>query len=434
MKSPVFPAFRLPHLEDVVLPEMIRVRLRQPENPPLADVTAAVRSALDAQAALFDLPAGSEIAVAVGSRGIADIAVVARAAVDWLKDRGFAPFVVPGMGSHGGGTAEGQRALLAALGVSAETMGCEVRASMETVTYGEVGDGVTCHFDAQAAGAAGVVAINRVKAHTSFPRPIESGLSKMLAVGLGKAEGARQVHKLGARGLAEVLPRLAVRIAERAPIIAGLALVENAGKALMHVEAVAPAEFAEADARLLKLSKSAMARLPFKQLDGLVIERLGKNISGAGIDPAISGRTDIRGVENPSEPFIHKIAVLGVTTESKGNGIGVGVTDYIPLHLANALDLEAMYMNAVSATFVEKAFIPVVLPDDLSCIRAVVTTSWVSGEIRLCQIASSSSLDEIAVTRPLLEELRTRDLVISEAAPEQMRFDTEGGLVSRIGP
>lgn len=409
------------------------MKIRQPENPRLPDPAEAARGALEAQAGLFAFPVGSEIAIAVGSRGIADIAPVVRAAVGWLKERGLAPFIVPAMGSHGGGEAEGQRALLAALGVSAEAMGCEVRATMETVSYGEVERGVTCHFDAHAAGAAGVLVINRVKAHTSFPRPVESGLSKMLAVGLGKAEGARQVHKYGVRGLAEILPRLAARAAERAPIAAGLALLENAEKALMHIEAVAPGDFAAADERLLKRAKAAMARLPFNQVDGLIIEQLGKDISGAGIDPAISGRTDIRGVENPAEPFIHKVTVLNVSKASKGNGIGTGVTDFIPRRLANSLDLAAMYMNAVSATFLEKAFIPIVLPDDLSCIRAVVATCWAGGEIRLCQIASSASLAEIAVTRPLLEELRAGGLVISEGKAGPLRFDEEGGLLSRIG-
>lgn len=432
MTSPVFPAIHLSHLDEVALPEMYRVRLRQPDDPPLADPAQTVLDALDARSDLFDLPPGSDVAVAVGSRGIADIALVARTAVDWLKDKGFAPFIVPGMGSHGGGTAEGQAALLAALGVSAEAMGCDVRASMDTVTYGDVGDGVTCHFDAYAASAAAILVINRVKAHTSFPRPIESGLSKMLAVGLGKAEGARQVHKLGPRGLSEVLPRLAERVVECAPILAGLALVENAGKALMHIEAVAPRDFAEADMRLLKRSKATMARLPFKQIDGLIVETLGKDISGAGIDPAISGRTDIRGVDNPAEPFIHKVAALGMTNASHGNGIGVGMADYIPLDLANALDLRAMYMNAVSATILEKAFIPIVLPNERACINALAATAWSLGEIRLCQIASSASLDEIAVTRPLLEELETRNLALSSSGPEVFRFGAGGKLLSRL--
>lgn len=177
-----------------------------------------------------------------------------------------------------------------------------------------------------------------------------------------------------------------------------------------------------------------MARLPVAQLDGLIIEVLGKDISGAGIDPAISGRTDIRGVENPSEPFIHKITVLDVTPASKGNAIGTGMTDYIPCGLANQLDLAAMYTNAVSATFLEKAFIPVVLPDEQSCIRAVVATCWAEHDIRLVHIHSSSHLDEITVSTPVLVELQAKGLVIDADPFAPMRFDSDGRLINRLGP
>ena len=430
---PRFPDVELPHLATVEIPPLARVRLRQPEVPPLDDPLAALAVALDAQAALFALAPGSTVAVAVGSRGIARIDGIARTVVDWLKARELHPFIVPGMGSHGGGTAEGQAAVLARLGVTEDSMGCPIRATMETVTYGEIPGGVTCHFDAEAAGADGVVAINRVKAHTSFSRPVESGLTKMLAVGLGKAEGARQVHMLGPRGLSETLPRLAARIVERAPLTAGIAVVENAEKQLCHVEVAAPHDFQAVDERLLVQAKTAMARLPFARIDALIVEEVGKEISGAGIDPAISGRTDIRGVDNPAEPFIHKIAVLDLSARTGGNGLGVGMADYIPRRTADRLDLTAMYMNAVSATILEKAFIPVVLPDDRDCIRALVATCWADGPPRLCQIRSSAHLERIAVSAPLLDELRAEDRVLGEEPAAPLVFDETGRLTSRLG-
>ncbi len=431
--SPTFPAVVLPHLEGVELPKLRRVRVRQPETPMVPDTAAAVRAALDAQAGLFEgLAEGAEIAVAVGSRGICEIDLVARTAVEWLKARGLAPFIVPGMGSHGGGTAEGQRAVLARLGVDEARMGCEIRATMETVQYGEIEGGHVCHFDANAAAAAGVLAINRVKAHTSYPRPVESGLTKMLAVGLGKQQGARSVHFTGPRGLSEVLPRLAARVVERAPLTAGLALVENAEERIAHVEAVPPAEFYAADERLLKMSKAAMARLPFDLLDGLIVEKVGKDISGAGMDPAICGRADIRGVENPKTPYIHKIAVLGMTEATGGNGMGVGVADYAPRACIEALDLKAIYMNAVTATIIEKARLPVVLPDDRAVLRALVATCWAAGAPRICQIKSTLHLDEMAVTDNLAEELREKGLLLSEDAPAPLTFDAEGRLNERL--
>lgn len=426
--APVFPVVRLPHLDNVQIPEFTPVTLRQADMAGLDDTGAAVRAALEDAAHLFTPRPGAEIAVAVGSRGVAEIDIIARAAVDWLKAKGFRPFIVPGMGSHGGGTAEGQTAVLAALGVTEDSMGCPVRSSMETVQYGTIDGGIGCHFDANAAGADGVLVINRVKAHTSFPRPIESGLTKMLAVGLGKAQGAGQVHVTGPRGLAEVLPRLAERIIERAPLLAGIAVVENARHRIAHVEVAAPKDFYTTDARLLVLAKSAMARLPFAQLDGLIIEEVGKDISGAGIDPAISGRTDIRGVDNPAEPFIHKVAALRLSARTGGNGIGVGMADFLPLETANRLDLLAMYMNAVTATILEKAFIPIVLPDEATVIRALVATAWASGPARLCLIRSSADLARIAVTSPLLEELRSRDLVTAVGDPAPLAFDGVGRL------
>ncbi len=433
--TPKFPSIELPHLAAVDIPPMRRVRIKQRDNPQLDDLVASIDAELSGNAALFELPKGAEIAVAVGSRGIACIDIIVRTAVAWLKTRGFSPFIVPAMGSHGGGTADGQTKVLSALGITQETIGCPVRATMETATYGEIEGGIACHFDAFAAAADGILVINRVKAHTSFPRPIESGLTKMLAVGLGKAEGARWVHLLGPRGLAEILPALAERIVERAPLVAGLALVENAAKQIMHAEIVPPAEFATTDKRLLVQSKAAMARLPFARLDGLIIEEIGKDVSGAGIDPAISGRTDIRGVDNPAEPFIHKIAVLDMTRETGGNGMGTGMADYIPRHVADRLDLKAMYMNAVTATILEKAFIPIVLPDDLTVIRALVATCWVHdvNAMRICQIRSSMHLSEIAVTEPLFEELREADLLLSHDGPESLRFDASGRLQSRFG-
>lgn len=433
--SPRFPVVDLPHLAGIELPPLRRVRIRQPGHPPLADLAGAVAAELGRKAALFERPPGASIAIAVGSRGIAGIATIVRTAADWLKARGFRPFIVPAMGSHGGGTAPGQVKVLAALGITEGSMACPIRAGMDTVTYGEIGDGIACHFDAAAAAAGGVLVINRVKAHTSFPRPVESGLTKMLAVGLGKAEGAARVHLLGPRGLSDILPRLAARIVERAPLCAGLAVVENAAKEIILAEAVAPADFAAADERLLVKAKSVMARLPFARLDGLIIEEIGKEISGAGIDPAISGRTDIRGVENPAEPFIHKIAVLGLTDATGGNGMGTGMADLIPRHVAERLDLKAMYMNAVTATILEKAFIPIVLPDDRTVLRALVATCWEPDlrKMRICQIRSSLALDEVAVSEALFDELRGRDLLLSHDRPAPLEFDRSGRLTTRLG-
>jgi hypothetical protein len=432
--SPTFPVVRLPHLDAVPLPPVMRVRLHHPEGPPpVGDLGAAVRQALAGRRRLDALPPGASVAVAVGSRGIARIDEVAAHAVAALRERGFAPFVVPAMGSHGGGTAEGQAAVLAKLGVTEARVGAPIRATMETVDYGATPDGIRCKFDRHAAGADAVVPIARVKSHTSFDRPVESGLTKMVAVGLGKQEGARNVHLLGPRGYTEVLPALARIALDHAPIACGIALVESARKQLVVVEGVEPEDFAAADERLLRVAKSLLARLPFEQIDALIVEQLGKEISGAGMDYAVMGRTDIRGIPNPPRPFVHKIAVLGLSEATGGNGVGLGVADFTTLAVANALDLTAIYMNSVTATMVEKARIPVVLPDDATAVRATVATCWRADpeNARLCVIRSTLHLGEILVSPGLFGDLAgdARAEVLSDPAP--LAFDGDGRLVTR---
>jgi hypothetical protein len=434
MSSPSFPAIRLPHLDQVPLPAVRRARLAHPRGEVVRDPEAVVARALEGAERLAALPQGARVAIAVGSRGIAAIPAIVRAVVAGLHERGLVPFVVPAMGSHGGGEAESQKRLLAGLGVTEEAVGCPVRATMETRVLGHTEDGIPCHIDRHAAEADAIVVVNRVKSHTSFPRDVESGLTKMVAVGLGKAEGARNVHKLGGPGLQDVLPALAAIAIEKAPIAFGIAVVENADKDLVAVEGAAPESFLEADARLLRLAKSLLPRLPFSQLDVLAVEVLGKNISGAGMDYAVIGRTDLRGYPNPETPFVHKLTVHGITPESHGNGMGVGVADYTTKAVADALDLEAMYLNAVTATYIEKARIPVVLADDAQALKAACATCWRLDpeNARLALIRSTLHLDEILVSQPLADELASDDRATIVGEPEPIRFDGDGTLTTRV--
>ncbi len=428
MANPVFPAVTIPHLAEAVLPKVHRVRLRQPTAPAIADIEATVQAELQKSAELAALPRGSRVAVAVGSRGIAEITTLARSTVAWLRQQGHEPFIVPAMGSHGGATAEGQAGVLAKLGIDEASTGAPVRASMATVEYGRTKGGIPCRFDAEAAKSDAVVIIARVKSHTSFDRPIESGLSKMVAVGLGKQDGARNVHRLGPGGYTDVLPDLAAIAIAKSPLASGLAVVENAAHELVTIEAVAPPDFAAADQRLLQRAKSLLARLPFRQLDALLVEEIGKEISGAGMDYAVTGRTDLRGIANPDHILISKLAVLRLTQATHGNAIGIGLADYIPLETANALDLVAMYQNAITAAISEKARIPIVLPTERETIQALVLTSWAKDPeaVRYCQIKNTLDLDEVLVSTALLEEL-------DQATPaRELDFDGTGRLSTLI--
>jgi hypothetical protein len=289
-------------------------------------------------------------------------------------------------------------------------------------------------FDKNAAEADAVLCINRVKSHTSFDRPIESGLTKLIAVGLGKQAGAQNVHRLGPRGYTEVLPALARIAIDHAPIAYGIALVENPDKQLVVVEGVEPDDFAATDERLLKVAKTLTARLPFESIDGLIVEWIGKEISGAGMDPAVVGRVGIRSVPDPNKPFVNKLAVLGVTADSYGSAVGLGNADYTTRKVANHIDLLPMYMNAITAAGTESARIPAVLADDRTVIQAMVATCWRSDleNVRLCQIRSTLYVNEILVSPSLYADIEGRSDAEALSEPEPLEFSDDGELLTRV--
>ncbi|MEZ5846991.1 MAG: lactate racemase domain-containing protein [Geminicoccaceae bacterium] len=426
MLSPQFPAVNIPSLQKVDLPAVARIRLKQPSAPAIADIEAGVRQALEGADRLRALAPGSRVALAVGSRGIAHIDRLARAVVGWLREQRLEPFIVPAMGSHGGGTAEGQAAVLARLGVDEQRTGAPVRATMEVVECGRTAKGVPCFFDANAHAADAVVIIGRVKSHTSFDRPIESGLTKMVGIGLGKQEGARNIHRMGPYGLSEVLPEMASVAIANSPLAYGLAIVENAAHEIVTIEGAEPAAFADTDIRLLKKAKSLLARLPVRKLDVLACQELGKEVSGAGMDYAVIGRTDIRGIANPDHIEMVKLVVLRLTEATHGNGIGIGVADYVPKTLTDGLDLKSMYENAITSALGEKCRIPIVLPSERETLQAAFATCWNTDPAswRYCQIRNTLSLDEVLVSRPVMEELGASGTL------EPLEFDDKGRLLT----
>lgn len=432
-RFPVFPDIYLPHLRDVELPSVLPVGLTHFASPALKEPMTLLHEALEASTRLSKLEPGARVGIAVGSRGVASLPEVAKATVAWLRKRGQKPVLLPAMGSHGGADAETQAQILRDLGLSEEAMGAPIQSSMDVVHLGATSSGVPCYFSRDAAEMDAVIVLNRVKSHTSFDRPIESGLTKMVAVGLGKAQGARFVHRLGPPGLRDVLPELAAVAIETTPVAFGIALVENADKELIHLEGVEPPDFGEADERLLKLAKKNLPRLPFDQIDVLIVEKFGKDISGMGMDYAVIGRTDIRGLPNPPKPFIHKIVALEVTEASHGNAQGIGVADYIPKRVAENLDLFDLYTNAITASVIEKSRIPPVLPNDREAVRAAVATAWrlTEEEVRLCIIRSTLHLSTILVSPALAEDVRSIPGADIIGEPRPIDFAEDGTLLTR---
>lgn len=433
LRYPIFPDVYLPHLREVKLPKVMPVSLAHFSSAPLVSPLEILRRELDGSRRLGGLAPGSRVGIAVGSRGIAALPKVVAEVVSWLRSAGHEPLLLPAMGSHGGGDAATQAQILRDMGMTEESMEAPIQSSMEVVHLGTTSGGVPCYFSKDASEMDAVVVVNRVKAHTSFDRPIESGLTKMVAVGLGKAQGARYVHRLGPAGLRDVLPELAGIATEKMPIAFGVAVVENADKEIVHLEGVEPERFAEADERLLVLAKKNIARLPFEQIDVLVVERFGKDISGMGMDYAVIARTDIRGLSNPPKPFIHKIVALEVTPASHGNAQGIGVADYIPKRVVESLDLVDLYMNAITASVVEKSRIPPVLPNDREAIRAAVATAWrlTEEEVRLCMISSTLHLKTILVSEALAKDLDAIEGARIVGEPREIEFSEDGTLATR---
>ena len=428
---PVFPAIRLPQFEGQELPDVVTAKLHHPVTPELADVAGATRTALDKSRRFAALPKGARVAVTCGSRGIQSKPMVVATAVAWLQEQGFQPFIVPAMGSHGGARAESQTALLAELGYTPESMGCEIHSSMEVTQVGTTSRGVPVYFDQNAAGADAVLVVNRIKAHTSFDREIESGLTKMVAIGLGKAEGARLIHKLGAVGYVEVLPEWAGIAIEATPIAYAIGIVENADKRATLIEGAEPEDILTTDARLLPLAKANTPKLPFSQIDVLIVETIGKNISGTGMDTGVVGRADIRGRPSNDNPLIHKLAVLGLTPETHGNGLGMGIADFTTQEVANSLDLYAMYMNSCTSTFTERVRLPIILADQKEAVQAAVATCWrlQGSAARLCIIRSTLHLDQVLLSKELGDELGERGEIVG--SPRAIEFDSEGRLLTR---
>lgn len=400
-------------------------RVRQVYDPPrVADVPAAIADAIRSSRIRERVRPGGTVALTVGSRGIAGIDLIARSAVAALESLGFAPFVVAAMGSHGGGTADGQRALLGELGVTEASVGCPIVSDMETVVLGESSIGLPIRFDRNAYEADGIVLLNRIKPHTSFTGSYESGLLKMLTIGLGKREGAAQVHKLGLLGLKTLLPEVGAFLLANTKVALGIALLENAEETMARVVAVEPEDLLRIEPDLLDESRLLMGRLPFDQIDVLIVGELGKNYSGTGLDPNVIGRQRVETMPDLPRPVVTRLAVLDVSVESRGNALGVGLADLTTDRLVRAIDPVPMRVNSLTSNLLSRARVPLALATDRDVIAACLDTCWRTdwAEARVVFIPNTLELTTLWITRPLAGE------VAVEADFEPMPISPAGDL------
>ncbi|MFH1154324.1 MAG: lactate racemase domain-containing protein [Pseudomonadota bacterium] len=409
-------------------PSMYRVR-QLVEAPRLDLIEETVSREMQALDLTAYIKPGSRIAITAGSRGIANIDRIYKQVIQVLKDHGARPFLFPAMGSHGRGTAQGQLEVLESLNITEASMGIPILASMDTVRIGTSSAGFPVLVDKHASEADGIVVINRIKPHTDFKGPIESGLLKMMAIGMGKHQGCLQVHKQAVQyGYRKVIPEIGSFVLEKLPILFGLGIVENFYDETAFIKAILPENLLEKEAELLTTAKSLMARLPVDDVDILIIDEMGKNISGTGMDTNVIGRIIPAGDGRPLKPSITRIVVLSLTHPSHGNCIGIGLADYTTRRLLDAVDLKALATNAISSMAPEQARLPIAFDTDREAINAAFDTigAILPENARVIHIKNTLELREIHVSRALKAELEEKQGVLLEEKLDPLTFDDQG--------
>ncbi len=419
----------------MTLPKMARVR-QHFDAPVLSDLPAAIHAELARIDVASIVEPGETVAITAGSRGVANVATAVKATVDYLNGIGAKPFVVPAMGSHGGATAEGQRNVLEHYGITEATVGAPVKATMDVVKLGTLpqagADALPVFMDRYAAEADHVVPLNRIKAHTDFNGSIESGLMKMMVIGLGKQQGANFYHRAFFQyGFEHVITAAGSFILDTGKIAFGLGLIENAHEETAKVVAMPAVQLMQTERELLVESKSLMGRLPFDELDLLIVDWVGKNISGTGMDTNVIGRMMQNFEPEPLKPAILRIFVRDLTAESDGNATGIGLADFTTTRLVEQIDRHATYMNGITALGPQKSKIPFYYDTDREAIAVALDTIGLTKpeHARVIRIESTLRLTELDISEVLLEDaqLHSNLEVVDEALP--LNFDTTGNLL-----
>ncbi len=409
-------------MDDVTIPTLYPIKQSLPKGDPVD-----IERALEDEWARLDLAAqvkGKRIALGFGSRGIAQIDRIAGKLVALVKAAGGAPFIVPAMGSHGGGTPEGQIDVLDGLGISEATMGCPIRATMEVVNTGMTSTGLPAYLDKNVYEADGLIISNRTKVHTDFHGPHESGLLKMLAVGLGKETGARTIHQQGVVGLRDYMPIIAQHLFAPSNFLAGFGVVEDGYHEVAQLEGFCADTVVEGDQRLLQRSRELMPRLPVDDIDVLIIDEMGKNISGAGMDTNIIGRWMVEGEPEPESPRIKRIAILDLTPESHGNATTYGLADFMSRKLFDKIDFPITTKNMFTSGFLLRCRMPLVFESDEETIKAALFDAFRSdpsqcAEARVVRIKNTLALENVWVSANIAAELNGNGAVeVGERAAE----------------
>lgn len=390
---------------EIKLPEMAEIEQLFPDDRIAeADIPRIVNEEIDRPGAASEIHKGQKVAVLVGSRGIASLRLIVKETVRRLIQLGAEPFIVPAMGSHGGGEAEEQRRIIEGYGITEEFIGAPIRASMETVVIGTTGGGVPVMIDKYADEADAIVPIVRVKVHTDFDGPIQSGFCKMLSIGIGKHNGCSRLHQEGFHTFGRLIPAAAQVVMEKRRVSFGVAIIENAHEHVHTIRVVPGNQILEEEPKLLRLSKSLMPRLQFDTIDVLVVEQIGKDITGSGMDPNITGRRASGPIERFSGPAIGRIVVLGLSEGTHRNATGIGLADFITKSAFEESDFLSTYVNCIASGNPSAGKIPIIMDTEEEAIRAAIQTCAGIDEnnARIVRIKDTLHLINIAVSKNML--------------------------------
>ena len=402
----------------------------------LGDVAIAVCEAMEQAAWTQQVKSGSHIAVGVGSRGIRNINVIAKAVVDFWKSRDAKPFIIPVMGSHGAASATGQADVLAHYSITESTMGVPVVSSLDVVPVGKTNQGIDVSMDRQAFDSDGVMLCGRVKWHTDFEGSLESGIHKMMAIGLGKWEGAKRYHSWALRiGMEQVIREVGAVVLETNKMLGGLAILEDAHHNTAEVHALGADGMAEQEEKLLSLTKSWKANLPAADVDLLVVDEIGKDISGAGMDTKVVNRAGPQGPNSWKDvPKVRRLYIRGLTDNTYGNAIGMGLADLVHDRVLENIDYQATWVNALTASATQPAFTPIHYPSDRECIEKVLATCGKLDTLdcSITWIRNTLDLEHVMVSENLLPELESNRAIQVLGPAQELRFDATGNLESPL--
>lgn len=420
-------SFKVEGMEGIKIPKMVKIRQKY-ENDKIEDIKEKVINEMEKLSNKQDLK-GKRLAITAGSRGIPDLDIIIKTVCDKLKEWGAEPFIIPAMGSHGGGTVEGQLEVINGYGITEEAMGVPILATMETALVGEMPDGTPIYCDKHAYEADGIVLLNKIKPHTDFKGDHESGLLKMIAIGIAKHKGASWFHMQGFDTFAVRIPIVAKAFLEKMNVVFGVGVVQNAYDEISELEVIEKDKIVERDHELLQIAKKRLAKLKFDNIDVLIVDKIGKNISGEGHDPNVTGRSFMPGFEDDFRT--QKLFIRGLTEESHHNACGLGGADITTRRCLNTVDWESTWLNLGTNTMIDGGKIPVYLNNDKEALLLAIRTCRKIdyNKARIARIPDTLHLDEIEISESLIADVMGREDVEIIGEPYEMPFDEEGFMI-----